>query len=445
MTTINRPDQNMPADTVVSGLVETGINSPVRVGLTIAFLVFGVFGLWAAIAPISGAAHGSGIVTVKSYKKIVQHLEGGIVSEVYVQNGDQVVTGQALLTLDNTHPLAQLEITSAQFVALKALESRLLAERDGIDTVAYPAILTSGEFNAAVEMDSQGRIFHARKSSREGSVDVLEQRVEQLRSRLVGLHALQSSKELLAASFAAELEDVKALLEQGFSDNIRLRSVERNYAQVAGEAAELTASISATEIQIGETQLQVLQLEKEFLTEVVNQLSEVQTNLKDSNERMAALQNVLNRTIVRAPGDGIVLGMQIHTQGAVIAPGSPIAEIVPQAEELIVEAGISPVDIDRVYEGQEATIRFSSFTSVVPSILGRVIGLSADSLVDRNTGATYYLARIEVTPEGMAELGNLVLVPGMPAEVFITTGSRTLLQYVFRNWSNAIARSFKED
>ncbi len=425
--------------------VETGIEAPRRAGILIALLVFGVFGLWAALAPISGAAHAPGTVTVRSYKQVVQHLEGGMIRDILVRNGDVVEAGAPLLILDSTQSVAQLEIASAQFVALSALEARLIAERDGLESINFPAHLNTDDANAREEMNVQMQIFAARKASREGSVAVLEQRIEQLKSRVVGLQAMKSSKEELAASFEEELKDVRLLLEEGFADKLRLRELERSHAMLKGEAAELVANISATEMQAGETQLQILQLNNEFQADVVNELGEIQPRLKDVRERMTALNDIVERTVIRAPVAGVVNGMQYHTVGGVIGPGNPIADVVPQSDELIVEASVSPLDIDRVHVGQDATIRFSSFSSAVPTIFGTVIGVSADAVTDRNTGASFYLARVQVTPEGMQELGDLALVPGMPAEVFIASGSRTFLQYVMKPFSNALARSLIED
>ncbi|HJO10861.1 MAG: HlyD family type I secretion periplasmic adaptor subunit [Gammaproteobacteria bacterium] len=424
---------------------DTGIATPMRVGVSIFFLVFGVFGAWAALAPLEGNAYAPGSVAVKSYNKTVQHLEGGIVSEIRAQNGDFVNAGEALLVLDNTQSLAQLEINNGQFASFKATESRLIAERDGLDEVVYPAALSRGEIDASEEMNSQTQIFQARKSAYEGSIDVLEQRIEQLQSKLVGQQALKTSREELAASYAAELVDVQALLSQGFSDITRVREIERNYASFSGEAAELTAAIATTEIEIGEARLQILQQEREFRNEVVGQLGETQTRLKDVNERNNALQDIVSRTVVRAPEAGVVTGMQVHTVGGVIGAGSAIVDIVPQTDELIIDARISPLDIDRVAEGQETTIRFSTFSSAVPSIVGSVLNISADAMTDPNTGAPYYQARIEVTPEGMAELAELTLIPGMPADTFIATGSRTLFQYLLKPFTNAMSRSLIED
>lgn len=423
----------------------TSMTRPRNIGLLMFFLVFGVFGIWASVAPIEGAAHAPGSVTVRSNRQLVQHLEGGIVKEIIARNGDIVRAGDALLILDETQPLAQLEIANLQYLAMRAMEARLIAERDGLEQINFPTDLSAVAQNAQSEISSQTQVFLTRKAALDGSVGVLEQRIGQLQSRLVGLRALQQSKQDLADSFAEELRDVESLLVEGFADKNRVRELERNAAQLRGEAAELTASISSTEIEIGETRLQILQQEREFQNEVANQLAEVQTGLKDATERVTALRSIVQRTTITAPVDGIVNGMQIHTVGGVVPPGQPLADIVPQNEELIVEARISPMDIDRVAIGQEAMVRFSSFSSSVPNIFGNVIHVSADALTDPNTGMAYYSARVEVTPDGLRDLGNLTLIPGMPADVFISTGSRTLLQYMMKPISSAMARSFIED
>ena len=435
-----------------SGVVEDaerydpGLSSPKKFGMTIFIVIFGFCGSWAAFAPIDGAAVASGFVNVRSYSKVVQHLEGGIISDIFVENGARVQGGQPILELNNTQPLAQLEIVNSQFIALTALETRLMAERDGLDDVNYPGNLSSADARVHEETAAQTEIFRARKAALDGSIGVLRQRIGQLESQVVGLAALKLSKEQLAASYTEELEDVQVLLSQGFSEKTRLRELERNVALFNGEAADLTANIASAEIQIGETQLQILQQDREFQNEVVSELGVAKTSLKDVSERITALEDVVARTTVRAPEAGIVNGLQVHTIGGVISPGMKIVDIVPDGDDLIIEAKVSPIDIDRVAVNQNATIRFSSFgLATVPTIYGQVINLSADRLFDEVSGLPYYQARVEVTPEGMEDLGDLVLMPGMPAEVFIATGSRTFLQYLMKPFTNAIARSLRED
>ncbi len=425
--------------------ISTSMEGSKRIGLTLLFLVFGVFGFWSAFAPLDGAAFAPGAVTVKSYKKVVQHLEGGIVAEILARDGDLVPAGQALLILDDTQPKASLEIVTSQYVALKMREARLIAERDGLNSVEYPAELSMSEAGAQQEIAAQNEIFTARINAYEGRIGILEQRVDQLQNQVVGMEAQRETKDLLAQSFAEELADTQSLLQQGFSEKTRLRQAERNYASYSGEAAELTANIAATQVQMGETELQILQQKSEFQNEVVTELSEVQTTLKDTSERLTALTDVVRRTTIVAPDTGVVNGMQIHTIGGVIGPGAPIAEIVPESDELIVQASVNPIDIDRVSEGQEARIRFSTFGNRAPTVFGTLMTLSADAINNETTGASYYLARVEVNPESIEELGGMALMPGMPAEVYINTGSRTLLQYLFKPLSNAVSRSFNED
>lgn len=435
------------ASDLVMPVVETSLDGPRRFGLAVAFLVFGVFGLWAAFAPIEGASYAVGVVTVKSYKSMVQHLEGGIVKEIRVRNGDSVASGDLLLVIDNTQSLAQLEINNAQLAALLSLDARLRAERDELGEVFYPELLTGGNVSSRNEMEAQNYVFRTRKQSREGEIAVLEQRVEQLQSRIEGLEALHESKQLLADSYSEEISALETLLEQGFVSEQHMRQVNRNYAIATGEAAELLANIASTEIQIGETHLRIIQIRNQFQSEVASQLAQTQTEIKDVRERIRALEDVVNRTEVRAPVSGIVNGMQVHTEGSVINPGLPIAEIVPVSDELIIEARVSPNDIDRVVAGQAATVHFSNLGQAsVLVVEGKVLTVSPDTIVDGTEGGIpYYQARIELIPESAVEFADMTLIPGMPVDVYISSGPRTFLQYIMKPLTAAMSRSLRED
>ncbi len=426
--------------------IETGIEAPLRVGLTIAFLVFGVFGLWSLLAPIESAAHAQGSVTPRSYKKPVQHLEGGIVKEVLIQNGDVVKAGDVLFVMDSTRPLAELGILQGQLLSLLAMEARLLAERSNAEQVTYPPELVEAGARGELEINAQNQIFNTRKAALEGNVAVLEQRISQLKASIDGMKAQRESREELAASYGEELETVKSLLSEGYDTRPRLREVERAHATATGDVAELTANIASTEIRIGETQLEIQQAQNTFQTEVAAQLSETQNQLKDTRERITTLSDIVSRTEVRATDSGVINGLKVHTSGTVIPPGEVIAEIVPQDDELVIEAMVSIGDIDRVAEGQDASIRMTTLNARrTPNIEGRVLSVSADTTVDQRTGTAYYTARIAVTEESLAELQDVALVPGMPAEVFIATGSRTFMQYITKSISDSWARSFRED
>lgn len=421
------------------------IDAPKRVGLLVAALVFGVFGLWAVLAPIDSAAHAIGQVTVKSFKKPVQHLEGGIVKKVLVNDGDTVQPNDVLLEMDNTQSLSQLDTFRSLVKSLQALEARLLAARDGKTEVDMPEGFDLSDAVAAAEMAAQRRIFQANKATNEGEISVLEQRIGQLKSRVEGLQAVRESKLALADSYSDELEDFRTLLEEGFAEKSRLRELERNLTVTKGDAADLAATIASTEIQIGETQLQILQLKNRLQSDVVKELAEVQTRLQEYRERIIGLADVVSRTEVRAPEAGVVNGLTVHTPGTVIPPGTIIAELVPESDELIIEARVSPMDIDRVAVGQEASIRMTAMNSrTVPILYGTVSTVSADILTD-SQGAQFYLARLALEPGSLADLNGQEMVPGMPAEVFITTGARTFLQYLLRPLSDSVARSFRED
>ncbi|MGM0633964.1 MAG: HlyD family type I secretion periplasmic adaptor subunit [Pseudomonadota bacterium] len=417
-----------------------------RVGLIAAFLVFGVFGVWAATAPIEGAAHAPGNVVVRSHTKVVQHLEGGIIAEILVDNGSRVQQGDPLLLLDTTQSAAELEMVQGQLVARRALEARLLAERERADAIDFPEDLADAGPDADAEMASQREIFTSRISSLQGRTDMLTQRAEQLEARITGMRALQESKQTLMASYGEELEEVRGLLADGFSDTNRLRQVSRNHDTLRGEVAELDSEIISTEGQIREARMEIEQIHREFDAEVVTQLGETRTELNELRERHKALKDVVDRQVVRAPDSGIVNGLGVHTVGAVISPGDPIAEIVPEQDELIIEARVNPIDIDRVTANQEASVRFSSLSAqTVPRVTGTVLHVSADAMHDEQNNTSYYLARVMVDPQAMEEIEDLILIPGMPADVFINSGARTLLQYLMKPLTSAMSRSFIED
>ncbi|MCM2320659.1 MAG: HlyD family type I secretion periplasmic adaptor subunit [Pseudomonas sp.] len=421
-----------------------------RVGYAILFVTFGLFGSWATFAPLDSAALAPGVVTVKSYRKTVQHLEGGIVKALHVRDGDQVEAGEVLIELDTTQASAEQEMVRSQLIAARALESRLLAERDGHDKVSFadsdPADRSPADRRVREAQDSEAQIFRARRNSRLGEVDVLNKRIVQLEEQIRGFKAVIAGKQELSSSYTEEVGDLRALLKEGFVDKQRLREQERSLALLRAEVADLQSSIARARLQIGETQLQILQLNKDFTTEVVDKLAEVQTQVFDLRERLAAVEDRARRTQIRAPEAGMVIGLQVHTVGGVINPGTPLLDIVPASEALIVEVQVSPIDIDRVAPGKLADIRFSAFNnSTTPVIEGRLTHVSADRLVNEETGVPYYLGRVEMTDKGRKDLANLTLVPGMPAEVLLNTGERTLLNYLVQPATNAFARSLIED
>ncbi len=421
---------------------------PIRnIGLIVLAITFGILGTWGYFAPIDSAALAPGAVAVKSHSKTVQHLDGGIVSELLAKDGDIVNEGDVLIKLDGTEVKAQLEILRGQLITLSAQMARLVAERDRQAAITFPDNIQDLSDPHIVEArQGENQIFQARKNSHEGEISVLKQRIDQLRSKIEGLKGQRGSKQELLASYKEEEKDLREMLAQGFADKLRLRDIERNHANVGGDIAALTSEIASSEIQIGETKLQILQLEKKFQEEVAGKLGEVQADLYDVSQRVNATADKVIRTDIKAPSSGRVLGLSVHNIGGVITSGKPILDIVPQQEELIVNAQVSPIDIDRVRSGLAAEVRFSAFNqTVIPKVLGKVINLSADRLTDERTGNTYYQAQVELLPDSYAKLRGFELVPGMPAEVFINTGERTVFEYLMQPITNSFARALIED
>lgn len=417
-------------------------------GFLIIFITFGVFGTWAALAPLDSAALASGVVTVKTYRKTIQHLEGGIVKELLVRDGDLVKAGDPLIVLDETQIRADNEVTRSQLIAAQATEARLRAERDGLAVVDFSALIEQDTPRAREAREGETQVFRARRNSHLGEIAVLEKRISQLHEQINGLKKVIYTKNSLERSFSTEIRELKELLAEGFVDKTRLLEQERNLDKTRAEVADHGSEIIKTQLQINETELQILQLNKDFNAEVVSQLAEVQTKVFDLQEKKSALEDRLSRVVIRSPEDGMILGMTVHTIGGVIRPATPLLDIVPSVSDLVIEAKVSPVDIDRVEAGKSADIRFSSFSSnTTPVIEGRVIQVSADRLEDEKDGTPYYLARVGLTEEGAKRLVglNLKLQPGMPAEVFINTGERTMLQYLMQPATNAFARSLIEE
>lgn len=421
---------------------------PIRtIGFIIVFVTFGIFGGWSVFAPIDSSALASGQITVKSHKKTVQHPFGGIIKQLNVKDGDSVKKGDVLIVLDDTETRASLEIIRSQHITLLAQMARLLAERDGLKKISF-----SDEFNrypaskTQAAKKNENHVFSSRKSSYLGEKRILEKRIKQISSKIRGLNGQISSKKDLRALYRIEIKDLKELLAEGFANKQRLQDIERNDVIVRGEIYALSAEIDSSHMQQSETRLQIVQIKKQIQQEVASQLTEVQAQLYDIQHRLLPTEDRLNRMVIKAPESGQVMGLAIHTEGGVIGVEKPILDIVPQDAELIIDAQVSPLDIDRVHVGLVAEVRFSSFKQgKTPTLEGRVIYLSADSFVDEKTGASYYRANIELDAENLKKLGELQLLPGMPAEVLINTGERTVFEYLAQPITNAFARTFIED
>ncbi|WP_416423044.1 HlyD family type I secretion periplasmic adaptor subunit [Pseudomonas sp. App30] len=417
-----------------------------RLGMGIVFVTFGIFGGWAALAPLDNAVFGSGQVTVQSYRKTVQHLEGGIVKELLVHDGQLVHKGDPLIVLDQSQVSAEYESAHSQLIAARVKEARLRAERD--DLPAMPQVPFDGADSQRAQeaLEGEAHVFNARRNSRLGEIAVKKERVGQLGQQITGLEAMIRNKQGMAQSYVGEIRELKELLAQGFVDKQRLLDQERKLDSLKAEVADHQSSILTTRLQINETQLEIVQLTKNFNSEVVKDLADVQSQVFDLQEKVSALKDKLTRIVIRAPEEGMVLDMKVHTVGGVVSPGTPLMDIVPESSQLVVEAHVGLNDIDRISLGKTADIRFTAFNNATtPVIEGTVTRISADRLTDDRTGDPYYLVRVALTEDGLKKLGERKLLPGMPAEVLINAGSRTMLQYLLRPAHNMFAKSMIEE
>lgn len=426
-------------------------------GLALVLMVFGGFGAWASLAPLHSAALAPGVITVEHYRKTVQHLEGGIVRTLEVHDGDSVQHNQIIATIDDTQPRAQLEVLRGQFYIRVAQEARLAAQRDGRPAVRYPQELLGRRSDPRVEdaMRLQDHTLTARRAANDGERAVYRRQIEQLRAKVEGLRAQTLSRDRLIESYRGDLADFKSLLKEGFTEKQKVEEMDRALAQNEGQRGGLLSDIAASELHIAEIELKILQLHKDLQREVAKELSVVQDELFQLREKVQSLESTVNRSVIKAPVSGMVLGLAVHTLGAVLPPGGRLLDIVPQHQKLIIEAQVAPIDIDRVKVGQVAEVRFSSFkTRDVPTIEGTLISLSADRMLENNKenkggepGYYYYLARVAVSSDGLEALraADLELVPGMPAEVLINTGARTLVQYLMKPLTDTFKRALIED
>jgi HlyD family secretion protein len=417
------------------------------IGLLMIFLLVFGFGGWAAFAEISGAAIGQARVVVESNVKTVQHMEGGIVAEILVENGARVEAGAPLIRLDRTETAANLAIIDAQLDELQAAQARLEAERDRAVEINIPRDITSrlAAPRAQIAWQGQRNLFRARREARQGEQAQLKFKLGQIDEEISGLTAQRDAKEKQLAFIRQELTGLRSLEADGLVTLGRILALEREQARLEGERGELTAAIAGKRGEIGETGLRIIQIEKNLTSEVNTELRDARTRINELLERRLAAETRLKRTEIRAPRPGIVHELNVHTVGGVISPGEAIMQIVPQADGLIFEAGFAPSDIDRIHIGQKARVRLNAFdAALTPELDGEVILISPDAIVDQKTGASQFLVRIRVGKGELAELGGKALMPGMLAEVFIGTGERTALSYLMKPLTDRIAHAFRE-
>jgi len=420
---------------------------PIRIGGIIILMTFGVFGVWASLAPIDSAALAPGVVTVESNRRTIQHLEGGIVRDILVQDGDTVKAGDVLLRLEDTRAKAQLNILDDDLASDLAVEARLIAERDGLKAPVYPQELLDHIAQSKDDsmVSGQTNLFHARMTAIGGQKLILEQRVAQYKEQIVGLEALKTSKEVQLGTIQEELNGLADLLKDGYVTKSRVLALQREEARLQGEIGDHVSSIARAEQGIGEAKLQIFQLDKQHQEEVAKDLRDVQNRILEARQKVVAADDVMRRIDIVAPVSGTVLNLAVHTKGGVIAPGAAIMEIVPNNDALVLEVQISPLDIDSIHVNDQVAIHISAVdTRLTPVIYGTLETISADRITDQRTGNSFYKGRVTISKEQLDRLGEHKLHSGMAVEAMVQRGEQSVLHYLLKPLIDSLTRSFKE-
>jgi HlyD family secretion protein len=414
----------------------------------VAFILIGVGG-WAATMDLEGAVVAPGSLVVDSNVKKVQHLSGGIVKEIRVREGDHVKASDILIRLDETQVKAANAVVSLNLEELVVQQARLEAERDGADRLDFPAVITERvrdtNSDAARTMVAEQKLFELRRQARDGKKSQLRERIAQLTQEIQGYIGQTAAKEREIELINKELEGVRDLRTKNLVPMNRLTALERDAARIEGERGQLIAATAQSKGKITETELQIIQVDQDLRSEVGKDLAETRAKVSEFIERKIATDDQLKRVDIRAPQNGIVQDLKVHTIGGVIAAGDPIMLIVPDTDTLTVEVKIAPQDIDQLYLGQAATLRFTAFNArSTPEITGHVTFISADITQDQRTGISYYVARVTLDSSEITRLGDVKLIPGMPVVAFIKTSERTMLSYLTKPLWDQTQRAFKE-
>ena len=390
---------------------------------------------WAALAPLDKGVAVSGKVMVSGHRKVVQHPSGGIVDRIDVRDGDKVAAGQVLIRLKETPLLGQAQSLRSQFYGSLASEARLNAERDGVASVSFPVELTAmaAEPEVASNLALQRQLFDSRRQALLLDQQGIDESIAGAEAQLRGVRDSQASKVLQRTALTEQLQGLRELAREGYIPRNRLLDSERVYAQVLGSISEDYGRIGQLQRQVLEMRLKIRQLAEEYQKEVRTQLADTRVRTEDLRNQLASAEFELANSQLRAPVAGIVVGLDVFTEGGVIKPGQALMEIVPQGEPLLVEARV-PVELaDKVHAGLPVELMFSAFSqSTTPRVAGEVTLVSADRQVDERTDEPYYTLRAQVSEAGMAQLAGLQIRPGMPVEAFVRTGERSMLNYLFK-------------
>ena len=436
------------ASDATENVVKKEAARPGRIGLWALAIGFGGFLLWAALAPLDEGVPAQGTVAIDTKRKAVQHLSGGIVEEVLVREGDEVREGQLLIKLDSAVARSNHESVRQRYLGLRAMQGRLLAEQAGQASITFHPDLVAAGSDPLIrqQMQNQEQLFMTRRSLLRSDLQSIEEGIQGQQGLLQSYKGMLENRQNQRRLINEELGHLRGLVQEGYAPRNRQLEMERMVADSGNALADLQGNTVRAQRAVGELRQRALSRQQEYRKEVETQLADVSREVLSDNEKLYAVANDLERTEIKAPASGQVVGLAVQTVGGVVQPGQKLMDIVPKGAPLLLEAHVAPHLIDRVHSDLPVDVRFSSFANSPQLVVGgKVVSISADLLTEPQTNISYYLARVQVTPEGLKRLGQRQLQPGMPVEVIFKTGERSMLTYLLHPLTKRLAASMTEE
>jgi membrane fusion protein, protease secretion system len=425
-------------------------DKPIRLGFWVLIVGFGCFMLWSAFAPLDEGVSAPASVSIESKRKTIQHLNGGVIRSVLVKEGQTVKAGDVLVELDEGVSKANFEAVRQNYMGQRASESRLLAEQVGAERINFHLDLLKAASDPLVmqHMQSQTLLFQSRRSALQAEMQAGEENLGGLKAQFESTTAMLENRRNQAALQEQQIKSVKELAAEGYAPKNQVLQLEQSQSELRSLMADLQGNLNRIQRSMAEVHQRLTQRKQEYLKDVSQQLADVRREVQSGQDKLRAVTEELARTQVKSPVDGQVVGMQVSSVGGVVTPGQRLMDVVPNGEPLVVDAKIPPHIIDKVYSGEEVEVRFSTFANSPQLVLdAKLVSVSKDVINEQTAMGvqSFYLARAAISDEGMKTLGKRVLQPGMPAEVLIKTGERSLLTYLLHPLTKRIAASMKEE
>ncbi len=418
------------------------------VGFFLIFAMIASFALWSALAPIQGAVIAPGTVVVEGKPKTLQHLDGGIVGEILVRDGDKVSAGDVVMRLDPTSLNASRDLLQKRLNEAEALRARLTAERDGRNVIPWDILFPAAQRTPSLDqiINDQAQLFQTRQRAFGGELAQLKKRLQQSDEQISGLISQSDASKSQLSIIVRELEGLQELFKDGYVSQTRILTLEREEAGLKGQIASIAAEIARAKTVIGETEIEILQVTRARKEVALTELRVKESEISDLKQQLISATDQAGRVDVIAPVSGRVHNMTVTTLGGVVTPANPIMDIIPDTDRLIIESQVEPMYVDQLYIGQATTVRLSAFNQrTTPELNGEVKSISANTTIDQATGFPYYTVMIEIPTDELARLKGLILVPGMPAEAFMQTDERTLINYLLKPATDQLNRAFREE